>query len=331
MRVWPLIFASMLSLSACDSGKIDADAGAASTADTDGSRASGQEPDARASGGSSSDEAVSGTGHSPAARRNPVAEQAEVDALIAAAEAAASAADAASAEPPDPVEAAEEAEWQRQRSALHLTVLVRDRNSGRPVAGIGVGRGRTDEEGRYEERREMPSPKEKITAHCPSRLYLARGRQIGAAPLVEHDGRADAVIEVDATQCVEPPLRRQRLRLAGLYRRAFEISSFVPCAGMPPEAAYYDIPGSYWVDMPLVIDRAIERAVSQGGGDLMMGRTVYVEWLGTTTGPGQYGHMGMALYQLDVEVLYKVSTTPPVSCRPDGYNTFLMPPPPPER
>lgn len=247
-----------------------------------------------------------------------------MDELIAAAEAAASnaTADTASAEPPDPVEAAEEAELERQRTVLHLTVLVRDHNNGRPVAGIRVGRGRTDEEGRYEERREMPLPKEKITAYCPSRVFLAHGRQIGAAPIVVRDGRADAVIAVDATQCVEPPLRKQRMRLAGLYTWGFEKSSFVPCAGMPPEATYYDMPGHFWVDMPHVINRAIERAASPNDDDLMTGRMVYVEWLGTTTGPGQYGHMGMALYQLDVEALYKVSATPPASCRPDGFNAY---------
>jgi hypothetical protein len=330
MRIWPLIFVSMLPLSACDSGNIDADASAASTTDADGSRARTGEPGARASGESNSDDAVSGTGYGPATTRKDVAEQAEVHALLAAAEAAASAADAASTEPPDPLEAAEEAEWERQRTALHLTVLVRDRSSGRPLAGIGVGRGQTDADGRYEERREMPLPKDKITAHCPSRLHYVRGRQIGEAPFTVRSGRADAVIEVDATQCVEPPLRKLRVRLAGLYAWGFENSSFVPCAGMPPEAAYYDIPGRYWVDIPPMIHRAIARAADPED-DHMMGRRVYVEWLGTATGPGQYGHMGMALYQLDVEALYKVSATPPASCRPDGLDMLMPPPPPPER
>lgn len=255
-----------------------------------------------------------------------------MDALLAAAEAAASAADAAadatSAEPADPAETAEEAEWQRRRTALHLAVQVLDQNSGRPVAGIGVGRGRTDEEGRHEELREMPLPEEKITVHCPSRMFLARGRQIGAAPIVVRDGRADAVIKVDATQCVEPPISRQRMRLAGLYTSGFENSSFLPCAGMPPDAAYYDRPGHYWVDMPPAVYHAIAHATSPRD-DHGMGRMVYVEWLGTATGPGQYGHMGMALYQLDVEALYKVSATPPASCRPDGSNTLIPPPPPP--
>jgi hypothetical protein len=332
MRVWPLIFVPMLSLSACDSGKTGADAGTAPTTDTDGPRANTQEPDARASGESRSDGAVSGTGPGPAATRNTVAQQAAMDALLAAAEAAASASAADSAEPHDPAEAAEEAEWERQRTALHLKVLVLDRSSGRPLAGIRVGGGKTDADGRYEERRKMPLPKEKITAYCPSRMFLARGRQIGEAPLVVHDGRADAVIEVDATQCVEPPLRKLRMRLAGVYRWGFENSSFVPCAGMPPEAAYYERPGYYWVDMPPLIHRAIARAASQGDDDRMMGRTAYVEWLGTTTGPGQYGHMGMALYQLDVEALYKVSATSPATCRPDGFDRSMPPPPPaPER
>lgn len=176
----------------------------------------------------------------------------------------------------------------------------------------------------------MPLPKERITIYCPSRLHFIRGKQIGEAPLVVHDGRADVVIAVDAAQCVEPPLRRERLRLAGIYMQGFERSSFVPCAGMPPEADYYDIPGSYWVDdVPRVIDRAIEQAASRGDG--WMGRTAYVEWLGTTIGPGQFGHMGMSLYRLDVEALYKVSAIPPATCRPKEFESLLARPLPPKR
>lgn len=328
MRVWPLIFVSMLALSACDSGKTGADATtSAADADADGLRGNARKVHTQTPDDGTNDGAVSGYGRE-AATPDREALQAEVEAAVAAAEAAAEAADAASsAEPLDPVEAAEEAEWERQRTALRLTVLMLDRSSGRPVAGIGVGRGRTDADGRYEELREMPLPDEKITAHCPSRLRFVRGRKIGEAPFVVHDGRADAVIQADATQCVEPPLRKQRMRLAGLYSRGFENSSFMPCTGMPPEARYYDRPAFYWVDMPPALDRAIARTVNPS--DSGMGRTVYVEWLGTTTGPGTYGHMGMALYQLDVEAIYRVSATAPASCRPEGFELLMPPPPPP--
>ncbi len=326
MRVWPLIFVSMLALSACDSGRLGAGAGAAtSTVDADVPHGNTPEVDTQTSNGRTEDGEVSGYGRE-AATPDREALQAEVEAAVAAAEAAAEAADA---EPLDPVEAAKEAEWERQRTALRLTVLVLDRSSGKPAAGIGVGRGRTDADGRYEEQRQMPLPDEKITVHCPSRLHFVRGRKIGEAPFVVRNSRADAVIQIDATQCVEPPLRKQRMRLAGLYSRGFEDSSFVPCTGMPPEARYYDRPGYYWVDMPPVLDRAIARTANPG--DSGMGRMAYVEWLGTTTGPGQYGHMGMASYQLDVEAIYKVSATAPASCRPDGFELLMppLPPPPP--
>lgn len=326
MRAWPLIFVSILALSACDSGKPGADA-ARSTADADGPRGNARKPHAQTSDYGANDDTVSGYGRE-AVSQDHAASQAAVEAAVAAAEAAAEAADAASsAESLDPVEAAKEAEWERRRTALQLTVLVLDRSSDKPAAGIGIGRGKTDAQGRYEELREMPLPNEKIIAHCPSRMNYVRGKRIGEAPFVVRDGRADAVIQVDATQCVEPPFRKQRIRIAGLYSWGFENSSFIPCAGMPPEARYYDRPGFYWVDIPPGLHSAVSRAANPG--DSGMGRVMYVEWLTTTTGPGRYGHMGMALYQMEVEAIYKVSATAPASCSPEGFDLLMPPPPPP--
>lgn len=320
-----MIFVSVLALSACDSGRTGT--GTASAADADGPRGDTQDTHAQTSDDSADDSSVSAYGRDTVTPGGETL-QAEVEAAVAAAEAAAEAADAAGAmEPLDPAEVAEQAEWKRQHTALRLTVRVLDRSSGKPAAGIRVERGQTDAQGRYEALREMPLPNEKISAHCPSRMHFVRGRNIGEAPFVVRNGHADAVIHVDTTQCVEPPLRKQRMRLAGLYSRGFENSSFMPCAGMPPEAQYYDRPGYYWVDMPPALDRAIARAASPG--DNGTGRMVYVEWLTTTTGPGQYGHMGMALYQLDVEAIYKVSAIAPASCRPDGFELLMPPPPPP--
>ena len=326
MRVWPLIFVSTLALSACDSGKPDADA-TRSTADADGPRGNARKPNAQTSDYGANDDTVSGYGRE-AVSQDRAASQATVEAAVAAPEAAAEAADAASStESLDPVEAAKQAEWERQRTALQLTVLVLDRRSRKPAAGIGVGRGKTDAQGRYEELRGMPLPNEKIIAHCPSRMNFVRGKRIGEAPFAVRDGRADAVIQVDATQCVEPPLRKQRMRLAGLYTWGFESSSFMPCTGMPREARYYDRPGFYWVHMPPVLHRSVSRTAAPD--DSGMVRMVYVEWLTTTTGPGQYGHMGMALYQMEVEAIYKLSSTVPASCSPEGFDLLMPPPPPP--
>lgn len=157
---------------------------------------------------------------------------------------------------------------------------------------------------------------------------MIRTRLIGEAPIVVNGDRADVLLTVDVSQCHEPPVRRQRLRMMGIYNTGFEVSSFLPCTGMPAEADYYEESGFYWADMPTSLHKTIlsRGSTLYGNGST---RTLYVEWLGTATGPGQYGHMGMALYQLDVDTLYKVSSQIPATCRPKGLERFLPRPPPP--
>ncbi|GEM_PF-1355328 len=275
----------------------------------------------------------------------------------AAAEAAAAAADAAAAagDAADAAGAVAEAmaaslpesekrrltQQERERTALLLSVRVRDQRTGRPVVGaivegskssrpsMVVRRGKTDASGRYEERRSMPGSFEKIEVRCPTRLDFAKTRKIGEAPFVVRGARADATIDVDASVCVEPPVRKSRRRFAGVYFWGFEQSHFYPCNGMPAEADYYEFPDGYWVyALPVVYD-ALQRTMSTAQNE-WGARRVYVEWFGTSTGPGIYGHMAGALYQLDVEALYKVSTNIPATCNPPGMPEFPIPPPPPE-
>lgn len=198
-----------------------------------------------------------------------------------------------------------------------------------------VGSGTTDAAGRIEMRRPLPRSGERIEVHCPSRQdgfmrsSFMRSKTIGSAPFVIRDGHAEATIEVDASGCVEPSVHSERRRFAGLYDTGFENSTFLPCEGMPAEAAYYDRAGFYWANVPRNIGAALHRAVPATEDDWRRGRRLYVEWLGTSTGPGIYGHMGAALYDLDVEALYKVSATIPASCHPPGLGEFPIPPPPP--
>jgi len=156
-----------------------------------------------------------------------------------------------------------------------------------------------------------------------------RTKLIAQAPFVVRDGRADATIEVDASVCVEPPVRSVRRRFKGLYSWGFEYATFLPCEGMPAESSYYADAGSYWATLPDSISTAVDDAAPETKTTWRDGRRVYVEWLGTATGPGSYGHMGGALYNLDVEALYKVSATIPTHCQPPELGDFPFPPPPP--
>lgn len=198
-----------------------------------------------------------------------------------------------------------------------------------------VGNGTTDATGRIEMRRPLPQRGERIEVHCPSRhgdlmrSGLMRSKTIGSAPFVIQDGIAEATIEVDASGCVEPSVHSERRRFAGIYDQGFENSTFLPCEGMPAEAAYYDRVGFYWASVPGNIGAALDKVVPATEDGRHRGRRFYVEWLGTSTGPGVYGHMGAALYDLDIEALYKVSATIPASCHPPGLGEFPIPPPPP--
>ncbi len=160
------------------------------------------------------------------------------------------------------------------------------------------------------------------------RSALMRSKAIGSAPFVIQDGSAKATIDVDASFCVEPAVHSERRRFAGIYDSGFEKSTFLPCEGMPAEAAYYDRVGAYWANVPRNIRAALDRAMPVEADNWHHGRRYYVEWLGTSTGPGAHGHGGMSLYDLDVEALYKVSTAIPATCHPADLQEYPIPPPP---
>lgn len=220
--------------------------------------------------------------------------------------------------------------WARK---LLLSVDVRDARTGTPVAGVAVGRGHTDARGHHEEHRPMPYPGEQIEVRCPTRIAGMDGHRIGTAPFVVRNGRAEAVIRVIA-DCAEPAGHRRLRALAGFYVSGFETSAFLPCSGMPVEAAYYDWPHGYWADPSPAVQYALDRTVPSPFDvtariPFQRGlRKAYVEWLATETGPGLEGGMGNALYALEVHALFRASATPPASCHPVDWDRFPLPPTP---
>lgn len=229
----------------------------------------------------------------------------------------------------------------RARNAVALSVTVRDRRTKRPVVGaivegsksprpsIVVRRERTDASGRYEERGPWPDEYGTIVVRCPTRLFLARPPKIGESPFVIRNGLAEATIDVDPQICADPPIEKRFERYAGVYIWGYEDSTFFPCSGMPSEASYYEFPRGYWIDTtPTIRDRLL-RAIPTTP-DQWHPRGLYVEWLGASTGPDNYGHMADALYRLEVKALYRVSTNIPTTCNPPGMPEFPIPPPPSE-
>jgi len=220
-----------------------------------------------------------------------------------------------------------------ESKALLLNVDVRDARTGMPVAGVAVGRGRTDIRGHHEERRPMPYPGEEIEMRCPTRIVGMEGHRIGTAPFVVRNGRAEAVVRVIA-DCAEPTEHRTLRSFADFYVSGFETSAFLPCSGMPTEAAYYDWPHGYWADPSPAVRYALGRAVpspfdATARIPFQRGlRKAYVEWLATETRPGLKGGMGSALYELELHALFRASATPPATCHPIDWDRFPLAPTP---
>lgn len=222
----------------------------------------------------------------------------------------------------------------RARNSVVLSVLVRDRRSKRPIVGaivegskstrpsIVVRRERTDASGRYEEYGATSDEYTAIVVRCPTRLDPARTPKIGESAFVARGGRVETAIEVDSRICADPPITKRFGRYSGVYILGLEDSIFFPCSDMPSEASYYEFPRGYWIVTTPTIRNRLLRAIPTTP-DKWHPRGLYVEWLGTSTGPGNYGHMADALYRLEVEALYKVSTNIPASCRPSGLREFF--------
>jgi hypothetical protein len=82
----------------------------------------------------------------------------------------------------------------------------------------------------------------------------------------------------------------------GIYFQGFETSGFRPCGGSE----------TWWVNQ---VPRSDFKQFVQGDGF-----RVYVEWTGTRSGRGIYGHMGMYRRRLDVEKVILAREALPADC-----------------
>lgn len=211
--------------------------------------------------------------------------------------------------------------WDEERTAMGLAVSVRDRATGRPLKGFGIGETGLDVtsvDGMLKTRRPLPRPGERITVHCPSRPGF-KGMRIADAPFAIRDGIARAEFEVDPSVCREPPTVQRRGRFAGMYLSEFEQSAFFPCEGLPGAEYYAWGPHSAWTNLPVSLQDSLIWQLRMHIAD----EGVYVEWTGTLTGPGPHGHLGAHLYNLDVETVHEVSSTRPAACKAPGFKEAL--------
>jgi hypothetical protein len=211
-----------------------------------------------------------------------------------------------------------------KRATATITGRVLDARTNTPVAGALVaarwparhGRIPTDSLGRFELDGVEPGPVT-VDVNCPSRTML--GPHAFDTTTVADTGRTTTVdLRVTLAACVEPDSGSRRVALRGVYSSGFEESRFVPCR--EPGAEFSQLWGprhlrDAWVDFAEV-PRGIPRARWPRGAQKEHGYLHwYVEWTGTLTGPGSFGHLGVAPYLFTVDSVSVARSAGPGECQ----------------
>ena len=189
----------------------------------------------------------------------------------------------------------------------------------RPVFGIPVRIGlgpevRTDSLGRYAFP-ELPAGSWRVAVLCPSHTYYHAQRLAVFAVRVEWGASVTQDATVDPSQCREELPDTVRGTFRGHWSIGFEESEFVPCPGTIDSTRIASQPG--WGGIWAVWAPGTERnwpeptpaPDTSGYGDRF-----YVEAQGFVHGPGDFGHLGVAAYELVVERLLRVRTPEPTDC-----------------
>lgn len=161
-----------------------------------------------------------------------------------------------------------------------------------------------------------------IAFRCPTRGFPA-GRQF-AERVVHVAAGADRVVDfrLGLSGCVEPPVDTIRGEFRGQYTAGFESSVFVPCTPFSDltGTAYEGRDVEAWVTFSEAARQQVQATrwpdvEPRSYGTSYEYRTYHVRWRGTLTGPGSYGHLGGALYGLEVGEVLEVRAEPPADCR----------------
>lgn len=125
--------------------------------------------------------------------------------------------------------------------------------------------------------------------------------------------------------CDPRPVRTMHGRFAGHWSRGFEENVFVPCARsswrIPSDSVSPKVPGriAAWVtSLPKYKSGQWPAGVSSGSSNGRGGYVSYVEWTGTITGPGHYGHMGVSEWRIDVDSVIAMRAISPRDCSERG-------------
>ena len=155
-----------------------------------------------------------------------------------------------------------------------------------------------------------------VVATCPVSRRLI-GREFARETFdVESRNDRSAVVNMNATECVEPTVVTARGTFAGHYSTGMDGETFQPCKYFPaPNGDAYDLREQLaWVALSdtTARDSRLVKVTGSAPGDAPA--LLYVRWTGTLTGPGSYGIGGRASYLLHVERILEVRRAAPRDC-----------------
>lgn len=199
-----------------------------------------------------------------------------------------------------------------------LRINVRDRGGKGPVyhAGLNLAGAKslqwTDRAGRHEWSGGIPVSGA-IEVRCPA-LRAETGRKIATVAYAMQGPLTEVAASIDTAACVEPPEKSTAGDFKGTFFPYFGHGAFIPCAGLPANAAFYGNVKAAWVNLDAsatgqygtLRDAAAIAADSQ--------KPVHVEWTGTLIGPGGYGEQGAFAYRLEATAVTALSADFPQDC-----------------
>jgi hypothetical protein len=123
-----------------------------------------------------------------------------------------------------------------------------------------------------------------------------------------------ADISIDMKGCIEAPIDTVRIRTRGVWSTGFEDGFFTPCKRFDqiPLGAYRDFSG--------IADLRFARSgITPPGGwpnikPIEGYQKTFLDVEGDLIGPGSYGHLGIAIYELRVTRILSAEAASKTSC-----------------
>lgn len=200
-----------------------------------------------------------------------------------------------------------------------LRLSLRDSRTKEPIyhAGLTLAGAKnlqwTDRSGRHEWTGGGFAASGSIDIRCPA-LRAEVGRKLASVGYALQGPLTQVDASIDSRACVEPPERSSTGAYAGTLYPYYGHGAFIPCTGMPGDAAFYGNAKAAWVNFSSDANTQYETERKAAGVDASAQTPIYVEWTGTLTGPGGYGTQIAFAYRFDATAVGKLAADFPKDC-----------------